>query len=423
MPKSTTKKDTKGTKTKKPVTTKKVETKKTVTKKAPVKKVETKKVVKNETEKVEVKNTVTTETKKVKAPNLKKERKFNELISKLMDNTPFVIALCVIVVLVAALIFVLCIKRVPKTSEGKEIVASLKGKDFTADELYESLKEDYGTDSLIKLVDNYIVSKEVTITDEDKEYAKGVVEYYKDYANYYGVDLITFLANYVGLNGITTEDEFFDFVLDDYKKTLAVIKLIGDNAKDEDLKNYYKENYTDKLTVKHILIEVDSEAEDSEKANNDAYNKAKELINTLNSTSAKELDKKFEELAEDNSDDTATYSNGGLIEDFSKKDVVEEFYKAASELKNGEYTKEPVKTTYGYHIILKVSSTPVEKYENIKDSVKKSYAESLISNDATLMTTKWDELRKQYKFSIKDDFIKKSYKNSLKIEDTDTEEE
>ena len=41
-------------------------------------------------------------------------------------------------------------------------------------------------------------------------------------------------------------------------------------------------------------------------------------------TSSKKLDAKFEELAEDNSDDTATYSNGGLVENFVKKDVEKE---------------------------------------------------------------------------------------------------
>lgn len=418
MPKNTTKKNTKGTKSTaskkvetKKAPAKKVETKKAEVKKAPAKKVETKVMEK----KVEVKEVV--KTKKGK-----KESKVKVLIAKLMDNTPFVVAACIVVLLLAALILVLCLKRVPKTSKGEEILATLNGKTITANELYEALKEENGTNTLVNIIDTYIADKEVEITDEHKEYVKEVVDYYKEYAEYYGVDLATFLANYVGLTGITTEDEFSEYVLEDYKKTIAITNYIGEKATEEELKEYYKENYSDKLTVKHILIEVDAEAEDQDEADEEAYEKAKDLIEELNDTSSKKLDSKFEELAEDNSDDTATYSNGGLIEDFSKKDVLEEFWDAAYELEDGEYTSKPIKTSYGYHIILKVSSTPVEKFKDVKEDVKKAYAESLLNEDSTLFAAKWDELRKEYKLSIKDDIIKKAYKKTLEEATTVTEE-
>ena len=411
MPKDTTKKNTKGTKstTSKKVETKKTPTKKVETKKTPTKKVETKVIEK----KVEVKEVV--KTKKGK-----NESKVKAVIVKLMDNTPFVISACVGILLLAALILVLCLKRVPKTSNGEEILATLNGKTITANELYEALKESYGTEELVNIIDTYIADKEVEITDEHKEYVKEVVDYYKEYAEYYGVDLATFLANYVGLTGITTEDEFSEFVLEDYKKTIAIINYVGDKANEEDLKEYYNNNYSDKLTVKHILIEIDPEAEDKDAADKEAKQKAKDLIAELNDTSAKKLDSKFEKLAEEYSDDTGSYSNGGLVENFSKKDVVEEFWNASYELEDGEYTSKPVKSSYGYHIILKVSSTPVEKFEDVVDDVKYSYAESLLNEDSTLFAAKWGELRKEYKLSIKDDIIKKAYKKTLN-EATETE--
>lgn len=360
------------------------------------------------------------EVKKIEEINevVKSEKKRKEnTVSKLADNTPFVISTCVSILLLALLILTLCIKKIPKTSNGDEVLASLKGKKITAEELYQQLKTENGYNALFTIIDEYIASKEVTITDADKEYVQGVVDYYKEYAEYYKVDLATFLANYVGLSGVSTEEEFYNFVLKDYKKTLAVQKLIGDKASEEDLKAYYKENFSDKLTVKHILIQIDSEAEDQEEEEENAYNKAMEVIEKLNDTKKSKLSDTFEDLAEEYSDDTATYSNGGLIEDFSKSDVVEEFWNAAEDLDNGEYTTEPVKTTYGYHVILKVSSTPVEKYSKIKDEVKSAYAKEQLNNDATLANTMWAELRKQYKLSIQDDEIKKTYKNSLKSKD------
>ena len=377
-----------------------------------------KKVV-NNTKKVE--KAVKPEVKEVNV--VKEEIKKGKKENNLMNNTPFVVACCVIILLVAVLIFVLCIKRVPVTSKGEEIVATIKGKKVTADELYLSLKDENGKDQLLSIIDEYIAEKEVTITEEDKEYAQEVVDYYLEYAEYYQTDLETFLANYVGLTGISTEKEFFEFVLKDYKKTLAVQKYIGEKADEKDLKEFYKENYTDKLTVKHILIEVDAEAEDAKDADEKAYEKAVKLIQKLNNTKAEKLDAKFEELANKNSDDTGTYANGGLVENFSKSEVEKEFYEAAYELKDGEYTEEPVKTAYGYHIILKVSSTPVEAYKDIVNDVKKTYAEKQLSSDSTLLTLKWAELRNEYKLSIKDDLIKKAYENALKeVEKSKTEE-
>lgn len=416
MPKSTNEKNSKGKKTTKPATTKKSTTKKVETKKAPTKKVETKKapVKKVEVKKVEPK---VVEEKEVVKTKSEKKGIYEICANKISENTPFAIALCIIVVLLAVLIFVSCSKRVPKTSEGKEVLATVKGKTVTADDLYEKLKESGGTDALISIVDEYITNKEVKVTDDDKDYVDEVVNYYKDYAEYYGVDLATFLTSYVGIPGVTTEEEFRDYVLNDYKKTLAVVKFIGDNAKEDDLKAYYKENYTDKITAKHILIEVNDDTTEEQ-----ALATAKSLIEKLNNTDSKNLDSTFNKLAEDNSDDTATYSNGGLIENFAKGDVVEEFWNAANNLKDGEYTKEPVKTTYGYHIILRISSTPAEKYKDIKDEVKKAYAQNLISTDSTLVAKKWDELRKQYKLSIKDDVIKEAYEKAIN-EATSTKEE
>lgn len=413
MPKNETGKNTKGTKktttksnvSKKTTSTKKATTKPAAKKSTTTKKTTTKVEVKKEPAKVVEKETI----KPVVNEKITERKNTNESsVNGLMNNTPFVIALCVIVILIAILIFAICSKRVPKTSNGDEIIASLKGKDITANELYEALKEEGGTNSLINLVDTYIANKEVTIKDEDKEYAKEVVNYYKQYAEYYGVDLITFVTSYMGLSDIASEDDFYDFVLEDYKKTLAVKKYVKNQATEEELKEYYEKNFSDKLTVRHILVEVDKDTEDQDAADREAYDKAVSLINQLNETSAEELNSKFEDLAKNNSDDTQTYSNGGLMENIEKAGIQESFFNAANELKDGEYTKEPVKTTYGYHVILKISSTPVEKYEDIKDTVKDSYADNLLSN-TTLKNIKWDELRNQYKMSIKDDIIKEAY--------------
>lgn len=401
MAEKTTKKNTKGTK--------KVVEKKT-TKKVATKKTAPKKVVNEVTlKKEEVK-----EAKVVTPKETKKEGKVKEVFEKIMANRPFAITLCISIILAIALVCTLCYKRIPKTKDGKQVLASVKGKTFTADDLYIELKDEYGTETLINMIDNYITSKEVKFTKENEEYIQDIVDSWKAQAESYGMSLPDLIANY----GLRIEDEkdFYNYLKKNYSINLAVEKFIGDQASEKDLKEYYENNYSDTYVVRHILIEVNDDTSESE-----ALEKANDLIDTLNDTKKDDLEDKFIELAKENSDDTGSYSNGGLIEDVTKKSVVSEFFDASSKLKDGEYTKEPVKSSYGYHVIYKVSTTPLKEFKKMKDEVKSAYAKELLNSDASLQVKKWDELRKSYKLNIVDDKVKSYYEETIE-KATKTEE-
>ena len=392
MAEKTTKKNTKGNKkVAEKKTTKKVAPKKTTPKKVASKK----EVIKND----EVKEV------KVATTKVKKEGKFKEtfdkVVDKVMSNKPFSISLCIIIILTGALIFTICDKRIPKTKDGKQVLASIKGKNFTADDLYIELKDKNGTETLINMIDNYITSKEVKFTKDDEEYIQDFVDSYKSQAEQYGMSLIDLLANY-GLK-VNSEDEFYEFIKNSYGASLAVENFVGDQASKKDLEEYYKNNYSDKITVRHILI---SDSDDN-------LEKAKEIISELEDVDKEDLEDKFAELAKDNSDDPGSANDGGLITDITKSSVVTEFYDAAYALKNGEYTKEPVKSDYGYHIIYRISSTPVEKFDKIKEQVKSDYAKKILNSDSSAYTTKWAELRESYKLKIFDTNVNEYYKNNL----------
>lgn len=340
-----------------------------------------------------------------------------KLSNFIKEKKEFTVACVIIVILIGVTIYLALCKQVPKLKDGSEVIASIKGYEITADDLYKQLKEDNGTNALMTLIDTYIADKEVEFTDADNEYVDNIIEYYKQYADYYGVSFEDFLKQYVGIADVTTEDEFREYVKADYKKSLAVVKYVGEQLTDEEIQNYYDENYSEKITAKHILIEVSDDVTEEE-----ALATAKDLIKQLNDVKddADKLNELFKDLAYNNSDDS-TYATEGLIEDFSKKDVVPEFWEAAYNLKDGEFTAEPVKTEYGYHIILKVSSSSQEKLKDIKDDVVKALAESKLSADQTLQFTAWDELRNKYKLKINDSDIKESYKKQLdKYKPTDS---
>lgn len=67
----------------------------------------------------------------------------------------------------------------------------------------------------------------------------------------------------------------------------------------------------------------------------------------------KELDagKSFEDIAKEKSTDPGSGANGGDLGYFSAGQMVPEFEKAAFELNVGEYTKVPVQSQFGFHII------------------------------------------------------------------------
>lgn len=381
----------------------------------------TKSVKKPVVKKVEKANAkeVKTETVKpnvnAKASKSTKESFSNKTKNKILKNweerREFVIACIIIAVLAIVIVLLALCKRIPKTKNGEEVLASIDGLTVTSDKLYQDLKNQYGSTNVVNMIDEYIANDYVKkLTKDDEKYVDQVVDYYKQYAEYYGASFEDFLSQYVGIQGVTNEKEFRDYVTKDYKKTLAVKKYIGSTISDEELKKEYNENYKEKMTVRHILIEVNDEMSEE-----DAKKKAEDLINQLNEVKddADKLEKKFKDLAYDNSDDKGTYEDGGLFKDFSKSGVDEAFYKASKNLKNGEYTAEPVKSKYGYHVILKVSSKN-NKFKDVKDDIRKDLAEKKINEDSTLQVKAWDKLRKKYKLKINDTDVEKAYKKTVK---------
>jgi len=93
--------------------------------------------------------------------------------------------------------------------------------------------------------------------------------------------------------------------------------------------------------ARHILVETEAEA--------------KAIIATLKKTPAA-----FEKLAKEKSKDAGSKPTGGDLGWFDPKRMVPEFSAALSKLEKGKFTEEPVKTQFGYHVILLEDSRPVE---------------------------------------------------------------
>ena len=292
----------------------------------------------------------------------------------------------------------------PKLKNGEEIVVKVDGFKISADKLYKELKAKYGYNVAINMIDEYIANKEIPDSDKIDEYVNSTVEYYTSYAASAGMELEDFLA----YNGIDTVDEFKTTLKNQRKLELAIKKQVGKSFTDEEIEAYYNDNYSEKLTVKHILIKFDEDEDEYD----EAYNTALNIIGKLKEAKKKDLNKTFDDLALEYSADS-TYNNGGLIEGFMANEVVPEFWEASKNLKADEFTDTPVKTTYGYHVILKVSEEDKKELKDAKDDIREKLAEQKLQQDALLQNTTLVELRKKYKLTIYDTDIEKGY-NSFK---------
>lgn len=87
-----------------------------------------------------------------------------------------------------------------------------------------------------------------------------------------------------------------------------------------------------------------------------------------------ELDagKDFGEIAKEKTIDPSGTSTGGDLGYFSKGQMVPAFEEAAFALKDGEYTKTPVQTQFGYHVILKVDQrmAPPPEFSAVEGQVR-----------------------------------------------------
>ena len=265
--------------------------------------------------------------------------------------------------------------NVPKLKDGTELIVEMDGLKMTTEEFYQKLKDTYGTYSLINSIDDLLLDNVYKTTDEMKEKIEKQILTLK---NQFGSDFESAIQYYYG---VSTEKQLYNLLEIVYKRELATSDYADTLVKDEDIKKYYDEEAIGDIKASHILIKsdaTDSMTDDEKKeAKEKALNTAKEVIEKLDNG------EKFEDLAKEYSKDSSA-SDGGDLGYFNKGDMVSGFEEAAIKLKVNEYTKEPVETQFGYHIILKTDQKEKGTLEETKDKIKTTLKNNLIKNTSNI---------------------------------------
>ncbi len=169
------------------------------------------------------------------------------------------------------------------------------------------------------------------------------------------------------------------------RKQIEEVKL-----SESEIKKHYNDN-KDKLIqpelakARHILVESEKEAKD--------------IIAEIDKA-GKNAETKFAELAKSKSTDKGTGEQGGELPPFAREQMVPEFSDAAFALKPNTYTKTPVKSQFGYHIIYLKSIQPkgVIKYEEVKPQLENDLK---LTKFRDIISKKAQDLKKKAKIEMK----------------------
>ncbi len=145
-----------------------------------------------------------------------------------------------------------------------------------------------------------------------------------------------------------------------------------DNPSEDEIKSFFERNIQrfevpERFTARHILVAVKGSPRMGEKGLSDEEAKAR--IAKIQAELA--AGKKLEDLAKEYSDDPSNKNTGGLIQDAPFGGFVKEFEEAVRKQEIGR-VGDPVKTVFGYHLILVEGRTAKQPavYEQVRERVK-----------------------------------------------------
>ena len=320
----------------------------------------------------------------------------------------------IIVLTLCSLLLCGCGKNNIELKDGEGVITSLRDdKKISVKDLYNELKNTYGLETLMNMIDKMILEDKY---NGDIEAAKADAEStINQLKQSYGDDLESAIQYYTSYNSIA---DYQDFLYINYLQQKAITDYSKAQITNKEIEKYYKDEIKPDIKVSHMLITVDVDGnatdDDKTKATDEAKNKAIEVINKLKESS--NPSERFKELAKEYSNDDATKEDGGNL-GFINVDTLGDSYKdvvdASYKLKDGEYTKDPVKSELGYHVVLRTETKEKATLDEVKDSILDKLATEYASSHTEASIKAMQELRNEYDMNIEDSDLHDKYVNYI----------
>ncbi|HEX2147771.1 MAG TPA: peptidylprolyl isomerase [Pseudorhizobium sp.] len=201
--------------------------------------------------------------------------------------------------------------------------------------------------------------------------------------------------------GLNDTDEFkqrMSYIQDRELHNSYFRKHVVDAVTEEEVKARYEKEIgelpkQEEINARHILVKTEDEA--------------KEIITQLDGG------KDFAELAKEKSEDS-NKSDGGDLGWFTKGRMVPEFEQAAFALEKGAYTKTPVQSQFGFHVIKLEDRRDVQPpaLEQVEPQVRQ-----LVMRDKYLALI--EQAKAEQQVEIMDEALRKGYEDVSKPEEAD----
>lgn len=281
-------------------------------------------------------------------------------VTTIVEKRSLFVPILIIVVLIAAAI---AIYLFTKTSPQGNILVTVNGAPLYEETItaeYNRLPSEYRAQYTKEQILNQTIDKTLLLQEGKKQ---GFIVSADDIS----AQINEILAQYgIQENDLKRLLEAQNITLEQYRgyvrEELLVNKVLQESVinkitiTDNDLVSYYDNNPAEftappgGVIVSLILVENESDA--------------KKIISLLNNGSV------FSSLVKEYSIDNTTADNGGYLGIVTNETpYVEPFVKAALKLKLHQYTRTPIKTDYGYHIILR--NNDVEPFKQVRSRIDK----------------------------------------------------
>ncbi len=322
----------------------------------------------------------------------KTNKKENGVIEFFSTNKKTIVALVIGACLGALVMTFFFPERIAKLENGEEVILRVKNHSFTANDLYNAMKEENGNEALFKMVDIALLKDKYPNREEDaKKFAEEQKEaVFTSYQQYYGYTKEEFLQ----ANGFASEEEFEADLISQFYYQQYYDEYTRENITKKEISKFYKESVFGEKSIYLFSALDENKAELSEVQNmlkdKKSFDDIKSKYETVNSY-------KY---------DSVKYTDSDMF----TQTILNKIASTKKGSSSGIFTDD----SYGNVIVYVVSEKEKAKEADIQEEMKDAIVKSKQTNDDKLYYQAFIHLREENDLSILDTELKEFYEKSIK---------